>query len=137
MTVRIMAPALLLALTGCGLPANVVVLFPDENGAVGKVTVHEGDTPPNSQTACRGQRRIGSRPPQRLYRRIRCRLGVRRRSRRRATGAVVYLLYFQAGSTELDPGSRGGLRSNRCGKRHGQCRYQHGRPCRRDRIGRL
>ena len=44
MTARAMAPALLMALTGCGLPANVVVLFPDENGTVGKVAVHEGGT---------------------------------------------------------------------------------------------
>ena len=44
MTARAMVPALLVALTGCGLPANVVVLLPDENGAVGKVTVREGDT---------------------------------------------------------------------------------------------
>ena len=42
MTARAMAPALLLALTGCGLPANVVVLLPDENGTVGGVAVHEG-----------------------------------------------------------------------------------------------
>ena len=44
MTARAMAPALLLALTGCGLPANVVVLLPDESGTVGKVAVHEGGT---------------------------------------------------------------------------------------------
>src|SRR5215469_5391976 len=44
MTARPMAPALLLALAGCGLPANVVILLPDENGPIGKVTVHEGGT---------------------------------------------------------------------------------------------
>jgi hypothetical protein len=43
MTARATALALLLALTSCGLPANVVVLLPDENGTVGKVSVHEGD----------------------------------------------------------------------------------------------
>ena len=44
MTARAMASVLLLALAGCGLPANVVVLLPDENGTVGKVAVHEGGT---------------------------------------------------------------------------------------------
>ena len=42
MTLRIIASALLLELTACGLPANVVVLLPDENGAVGKVAVQAG-----------------------------------------------------------------------------------------------
>ena len=42
MAVRMVAPALLLALTGCGLPTDVVILIPDENGTVGKIAVHEG-----------------------------------------------------------------------------------------------
>jgi hypothetical protein len=42
MKMRIMALLATLALTGCGLPANVVVLIPDENGMVGKIAVHEG-----------------------------------------------------------------------------------------------
>ena len=42
MIVKIMALLTSLALVGCGLPANVVVLIPDENGMVGEVDVHEG-----------------------------------------------------------------------------------------------
>jgi hypothetical protein len=42
MKTRIPALLAILALTGCGLPANVVVLIPDENGIVGKIAVHEG-----------------------------------------------------------------------------------------------
>ena len=42
MTMRMMALLAMLALTGCGLPANVVVLIPEENGTVGTVDVHEG-----------------------------------------------------------------------------------------------
>src|SRR5260370_16900250 len=34
--------ALLLVLPGCALPADVVILLPDENGTVGKLVVHEG-----------------------------------------------------------------------------------------------
>ena len=36
--------AALLLLASCGLPGNVVVLIPDENGAVGKVTVKTSET---------------------------------------------------------------------------------------------
>jgi outer membrane protein OmpA-like peptidoglycan-associated protein len=42
MIMRVMASAVLLVLSGCGLPANVVILLPDENGTVGKLVVHEG-----------------------------------------------------------------------------------------------
>ncbi|HVJ55937.1 MAG TPA: OmpA family protein [Aliidongia sp.] len=38
---RLLAFAALLLLASCGLPGNVVVLLPDENGAVGKVTVQQ------------------------------------------------------------------------------------------------
>jgi hypothetical protein len=48
MKMRILTLALLLALTGCGLPTNLVVLLPDENGGVGKVAVHEGAAPSTS-----------------------------------------------------------------------------------------
>src|SRR5262245_44288698 len=42
MATRMAAVVLLLALAACGLPANVVVLIPDENGTIGKVVVREG-----------------------------------------------------------------------------------------------
>jgi outer membrane protein OmpA-like peptidoglycan-associated protein len=38
-TQRVTALAILLLLTACGLPRNVVVLMPDENGAVGQAIV--------------------------------------------------------------------------------------------------
>ena len=42
MIARVIAAALPLAMSGCGLPADVVVLIPDESGTVGEVIVHEG-----------------------------------------------------------------------------------------------
>jgi outer membrane protein OmpA-like peptidoglycan-associated protein len=42
MITRLCAIALLLLLAACGLPGNVVVLMPEDNGAVGKVSVSGG-----------------------------------------------------------------------------------------------
>ncbi len=104
-----MALVWLMALTGCGLPANVVVLIPDESGMVGAVIVHEGasavelDRPltavnagseaslhnvltaeqPEVESEFAGALKATPRPP------------------------VVYILYFQTGLTELDTRSRG------------------------------
>jgi outer membrane protein OmpA-like peptidoglycan-associated protein len=104
-----MALVLLMGLTGCGLPANVVILIPDENGTVGAVFVHEGvstvelDRPltavnagseaslrnvlsvqqPEVDSEFAGALEATPRPP------------------------IVYILYFETGSTELDTKSRG------------------------------
>lgn len=41
---RFLALCLLIALSACGLPANVVVLLPDEGGTVGAVSVDRNNT---------------------------------------------------------------------------------------------
>jgi outer membrane protein OmpA-like peptidoglycan-associated protein len=109
MTMRLVALVWLIALTGCGLPTNIVILIPDENGTVGTVIVHEGastvelDRPltavnagseaslrnvfaaqqPEVDSEFAGALEATPRPP------------------------VVYILYFQTGLTELDTKSRG------------------------------
>lgn len=111
MIMRVMASAVLLVLSGCGLPANVVILLPDENGTVGKLVVHEGgsaaelDKPltavdagseaslrnvfttqrPDVESEFAGALDAAPRTP------------------------LVYILQFQPGLVELDPRSRGDL----------------------------
>jgi outer membrane protein OmpA-like peptidoglycan-associated protein len=106
-----MAPGLLLALTGCGLPANVVVLLPDENGTVGKVTVHEGGTTAEL-TKPLAAVNAGSEPSLRYVF-----TAERSDVDSEFAGALAaaprapfaYVLYFQTGSSELDSGSRAHL----------------------------
>jgi OmpA-OmpF porin, OOP family len=111
MTTLIMPLVLLLALAGCGLPANVVVLIPDENGTVGKVAVREGastaelDRPlaavnAGSETSLRAVFTAQQADVDREF------AGALAATPRAPT---VYILYFQAGSTNLDPKSRGNL----------------------------
>jgi peptidoglycan-associated lipoprotein len=111
MTTLIMLLVLLLALAGCGLPANVVVLIPGENGTVGKVAVREGasttelDRPlaavnAGSETALRTVFTAQRADVDREF------AGALAATPRAPT---VYILYFQAGSTDLDPKSRGHL----------------------------
>jgi OOP family OmpA-OmpF porin len=108
MTARAMAPALLLALTGCGLPANVVVLLPDENGTIGKVTVHEGGSTaqlvePLAAVNAGSEASLGN-----VFTAQRSDVDSEFASALAAAprAPVVHILYFQTGSTELDPESR-------------------------------
>jgi OmpA-OmpF porin, OOP family len=111
MTARATAPALLLALAGCGLPANVVVLLPDENGTVGKVAVHEGGT--NAElTKPLATVNAGSEASlHNVFTAERSDVDSEFAGTLEATprAPLVFLLYFQTGSTELDPRSRGDL----------------------------
>src|ERR1700757_2535868 len=108
MAARALAVALLLTLSGCGLPADVVVLVPDESGAVGEVIVHEGTstadlhrplaavnagsegslhdvfTPPQSDVSSEFAGALMATP----------------------RAPLIYTLYFETGSTQLDPKSR-------------------------------
>ena len=97
-----------MALTGCGLPANVVVLLPDETGAVGKVTVHEGGTTAaltkplaavnaGSEAALRD---IFTAQQSDVDSEFAGALAAAPRA------ASTHVLYSQTGSTELDPSSR-------------------------------
>jgi len=111
MTLRIIASALLLALTACGLPANVVVLLPDENGTVGEVAVQAGNgsavlLKPLAAVNAGSEASVGN-----VFTAQRSDVdsefaGVLAAMPR---APLVYILYFQAGSTDLDPRSRDNL----------------------------
>lgn len=106
-----MAAALLLALTGCGLPANVVVLLPDEHGTVGRVAVHEGNSSaelvkPLAAVNAGSEASVGT-----VFTAQRSDVDSEFAGALAATprAPLVYILYFQSGSTELAPQSRGDL----------------------------
>jgi outer membrane protein OmpA-like peptidoglycan-associated protein len=102
---------LLLALTGCGLPANVVVLLPDENGTVGKAAVHEGGATaqlykPLAAVNAGSESSLGN-----VFTAQRSDVDSEFAGALEATPRAprVFLLYFQSGSAELDARSRGDL----------------------------
>jgi len=111
MMMRGVAPMLLLALTSCALPANVVVLLPDEDGTVGQATVQEGGSTarldkPLSAVNAGSEVSLGSvfiAPRSDIEGEFAGALDATPRAPR------VYLLYFLSGSTELDSRSRGDL----------------------------
>jgi outer membrane protein OmpA-like peptidoglycan-associated protein len=111
MRLRMLALVPLLTLLGCGLPANVVVLIPDENGSVGKVVVHEGATTAEldkplaavnagSETSLHNVFAAQQTDIDREFADV---LAATPRA------PVTYILYFQTGSTELNPQSRSDL----------------------------
>jgi len=111
MTTRILSLVLLCALAGCGLPANVVVLIPDENGTIGKVAIHEGgstaelDKPfaavnAGSEASVRNVFTAKSADVDSAF------AGALAAAPR---APVVYILYFRSESAELDAKSRGDL----------------------------
>jgi outer membrane protein OmpA-like peptidoglycan-associated protein len=111
MTPRMVALVLLLALTACGLPANVVVLLPDESGTTGKVVVQEGastaqlDKPLASVDA-------GSEGSLRdVFVAQQSEVDSEFAGALAATprAPVAHILYFYSGSTQLEPRSRGDL----------------------------
>ena len=106
-----MAPALLLALTGCGLPANVVVLLPDENGTVGKVAVHEGGSTAELNKPLAAVNAGSEASLHNVFTAQRSDVDSEFAGALAAAprAPLVYILYFQTGSTELDPRSRGDL----------------------------
>ena len=111
MTMRLVAPVLLLALTSCGLPTNVVILLPDEDGAVGKAAVHEGGSTaqldkPLAAVNAGSESSLGN-----VFTAQRPDVDGEFAGVLAATPRAprVYLLYFLPGSTELDPRSRGDL----------------------------
>ncbi len=111
MTMRLKASAVLLALSGCGLPANIVILLPDENGEVGEAVVHEGgstaqlDKPltavdTGSEASLRNVFTTGQSEVDHEF------AGALAAAPR---APLVDILYFQTGLAELDPRSRGDL----------------------------
>lgn len=108
MTMRIMPLVLLLALTGCGLPANVVVLIPDENGTVGKVDVHEGVSTAELDKPLAAVNAGSEGSLYHVFAAQRTDIDSEFAGALAATprAPLVYILYFQSGLTELDPRSR-------------------------------
>jgi outer membrane protein OmpA-like peptidoglycan-associated protein len=111
MTTRIFSLFLLVALADCGLPANVVVLVPDENGTIGKVAVHKGgnttelDRPfaavnAGSETSVREVFTAKRADVESAF------AGALAAAPR---APVVYILYFRSESAEVDAKSRGDL----------------------------
>ncbi len=109
MTMRVMALVLLLALTGCGLPANVVILLPDQNGMVGKVAVHTGASTaelvrPLAAVNAGSEASLGN-----VFTAQRSDVDSEFAGALAATprAPLIYILYFETGLTDLDPRSRG------------------------------
>jgi OmpA-OmpF porin, OOP family len=111
MAMRMVALVLLLTLVGCGLPANVVVLLPDENGSVGKVVVHEGATTAELDKPLATVNAGSEGSLQNLFVAQQADVDGEFAGALAATprAPVAYILYFLTGSTELDPSSRGDL----------------------------
>jgi len=111
MIMRGMALLLLLALTGCGLPANVVVLIRDENGAVGKVVVAENGSTAQLDKALAAVNAGSAASLHNVFTAERSQVDDEFAGALAATprAPIVHILYFQSGSTELDPMSRGDL----------------------------
>ena len=111
MSMRVMALALLLVLTGCGLPANVVVLLPDEKGTVGKVAVHEGSNTAELERPLAAVNTGSEASVASVFTAQRSDVDSEFAGALEATprAPVVYILYFQTGSIDLDPRSRDNL----------------------------
>ena len=111
MMVRLIAPALLLALAGCGLPANVVILIPDENGTVGKIAVHEGASTAALDRPLAAVNAGSEASVRNVFTAQLADVDSEFAGALAATprAPLVYILYFQSGLTELDPRSRGDL----------------------------
>jgi OmpA-OmpF porin, OOP family len=111
MIARIMALALPLALAGCGLPTNVVILLPNANGTVGAASVHAGT---NSAELVRPLAAVNAGSETSLRHVFTAERSDVDSEFAGALAAaprapVVHILYFQTGSTELDPPSRDSL----------------------------
>jgi outer membrane protein OmpA-like peptidoglycan-associated protein len=111
MAMRVTAPALLLALTGCGLPANVVILLPDEKGTVGKIAVHEGGSTAELDAPLAAVNAGSEASLHNVFTAQRSDVDREFAGALEATprAPLVYLLHFRPGSTELDPKSRADL----------------------------
>ena len=111
MTVRLIALALLLVMAGCGLPSNVVILIPDENGTVGKIAVHEGASTAALDRPLAAVNAGSEASVRNVFTAQRADVDSEFAGVLAATprAPLVYILYFQSGLTELDPRSRGDL----------------------------
>src|ERR1700733_2674756 len=107
MWLRILALFVVTALTGCGLPRNVVVLLPDEGGTVGKMSVQENNTTDELSTAYAADDTTAGNSTGRVFvadqntvdREFASTLASTPRS------PVIFVIYFQLGETRLVPRS--------------------------------
>jgi outer membrane protein OmpA-like peptidoglycan-associated protein len=108
---RQFALALLLTLGACSLPANVVVLIPDEGGTVGKAVVSGAGGTAELAGADAAVGTAQGEPPGRVFVANPVVVGHAFRGALAATPrpAVIYVVYFLSGSTQIDPRSQGEL----------------------------
>jgi OmpA-OmpF porin, OOP family len=107
MWVRILALFLVAALSGCGLPRNVVVLLPDEGGTVGKMSVEENNTTDelsaayaaDDTTAGKGTARAFKADQKTVDKEFASTLATTPRK------PANFVIYFLLGETQLDPRS--------------------------------
>jgi outer membrane protein OmpA-like peptidoglycan-associated protein len=111
MTERFIALALLLVMAGCGLPSNVVILIPDENGTVGQIAVHEGASTAALDRPLAAVNAGSEASVRNVFTAQLADVDSEFAGALAATprAPLVYILYFQSGLTELDPRSRGDL----------------------------
>jgi outer membrane protein OmpA-like peptidoglycan-associated protein len=111
MKMRITVLISLLALMGCGLPANVVILIPDENGTVGKIAVREGASTAELDRALAAVNAGSEASVRNVFTAQRADVDSEFAGALAATprAPLVYILYFQSGLTELDARSGGDL----------------------------
>jgi OmpA-OmpF porin, OOP family len=108
---RILSLLLLVVLANCGLPANIVVLIPDENGAVGKVVVQKGAITTELDKPFAAVNAGSESSVRDVFTAERADVESAFAGALAATprAPIVYVLYFLSGSTEVDAKSRGDL----------------------------
>ena len=93
------------------MPANVVVLLPDENGRAGKIAVHEGGSTAELDRPLAAVNAGSEATLDNVFTAQRSDVDSEFAGAHAAAprAPVVHILYFQTGSTELDPESRADL----------------------------
>lgn len=107
MRVRILALFLVTALSGCGLPRNVVVLLPDAGGTVGKISIEENNTKDQLSTAYMADDTTAGKSTGRAFVTDEKTVDEEFSSTLASTPRqpAVFVIYFLLGQTQLDPRS--------------------------------
>ena len=104
---RFLALCLLIALSACGLPANVVVLLPDEGGTVGAVSVDRNNTKEDLSVPYAATDTAADKSSRSVF--VADQKTVEAEFSRVLASTprkpVVYVIYFLIGQTEVDPRS--------------------------------
>jgi outer membrane protein OmpA-like peptidoglycan-associated protein len=108
---RSLVLVLLLTLTACGLPANVVILIRDESGSVGKVVVREGAATAELDQPLAAVDAGSAVSLSHVFVAKQSDVDSEFAGALEATprAPVAHILYFRTGLADLDPSSRGDL----------------------------